>query len=155
MYVFDTSPLSSLFKNYYPARFPTLWEKFAELVEANSIVSTREALRELEDGPVEAAAKWAAANKTVFATPVAAEGHFVAQIYGVPHFQQNIEQQKILRGGKNADPFLIAKAAVEKRTVVTLEVFKKNGAKIPNICGHFKVPCYSLEEFMEEEDWTF
>ncbi|MFN4140514.1 PIN domain-containing protein [Aestuariivirga sp.] len=155
MYVFDTSPLSALFKNYYPARFPSLWTKFDGLVTSGAVVSTRECFRELVDGPVESAVQWASDNKHIFATPVADEGKFVAQIYGVPHFQQNIEAQKILKGGKNADPFIIAKAAVEKRSVVTMEQFKTNAAKIPNICKHFGVSCLSLEEFMEAEGWKF
>ena len=63
--------------------------------------------------------------------------------------------QKLLRGGKNADPFVVAKGAIEKRAVVTIEKFKANAAKIPNICKHFNVPCLSLEEFMEKEGWSF
>lgn len=154
-YVFDTSPLSTLFKNYYPKTFKTLWANFDALVAAGQLVSTREALRELQDGPVEACEVWANANNHLFGIPTAAEGAFVARIYGVAHFQQNIEQQKLLKGGKNADPFLIARAAVENRSVVTMELFKPNGAKIPNICRHFRVNCLTLEEFMEEEGWEF
>lgn len=75
--------------------------------------------------------------------------------YSVSHFQQNIEQQKLLKGGKNADPFVIAKAAVDGRAVVTMELFKPNAAKIPNICAHFAITCLSLEQFMEEEGWEF
>jgi hypothetical protein len=84
-----------------------------------------------------------------------AEGAFVARIYAVNHFQQNIEQQKLLKGGRNADPFVIAKAAVEDRAVVTMEILKPNAAKIPNICQHFNVRCFSLEEFMAAEGWVF
>ena len=32
MYVFDTSPLSTLFRNYYRKRFPSLWASFDGLV---------------------------------------------------------------------------------------------------------------------------
>lgn len=155
MYVFDTSPLSTLFKNYYPSRFPTLWAHFDALITSGSIVSTREVCREIMDGPVESARLWADQQKAVFHTPVAAEATFIAQIYSVAHFQQNIEQQKLLKGGRNADPFVVAKAATEGRGVVTIEAFKPNSAKIPNICQHFQVPCLTLEEFMEEEGWTF
>ena len=112
-YVFDNGPLSSLFRNYYPKTFKSLWDYFHE------------------------------------------EGAFVGKIYAVRHFQQNIEQQKILKGGKIADPFVIARAAVERRAVVTTEKFKEHGAKIPNICKHFDVECLSLEEFMEREEWEF
>lgn len=154
-YVFDTSPISTLFKNYYRRTFRSLWELFDGLVEDGSIVSTREVLRELEDGPVESAVQWAQQHATLFATPTAAEGAFVARIYSVAHFQQNIEQRKILRGGRNADPFVIAKAAVEHRTVVTVEEFKPNAVKVPNICAHFDIECLSLEGFMEAEGWEF
>jgi len=155
MYVFDTSPLSTLFKNYYRRRFPSLWRNFDVLVSAGSLVSTREAYREVVDGPVAELREWAGNNQALFSVPTAAEGALVARIYAVPHFHQNIEQQKLLKGGRNADPFVIARASVEGGTVVTMEVFKQNAAKIPNICRHFGVPCMTLEEFMEAEGWQF
>jgi hypothetical protein len=31
-YVFDNSPLSALFRNYYRKAFPTLWARFDKLV---------------------------------------------------------------------------------------------------------------------------
>ncbi len=61
----------------------------------------------------------------------------------------------MLKGGRNADPFVIAKAAVTQCAVVTMEIRKPNAAKIPNICDHFGIPCRSLEEFMEIEAWEF
>jgi hypothetical protein len=155
MYVFDNAPLSTLFKNYYPKRFPTLWKNFNELVGAGNLVSTREVLREIEDGPKGGLHAWANDHQPLFPAPGADEAAFVGEIYAVEHFQQNIEQQKLLNGGRNADPFIIARAAVERKTVVTMELPKPNAAKIPNICGHFKVPCLTLEQFMEAEDWQF
>lgn len=155
MYVFDTSPLSVLFKNYYRRRFPSLWERFDNLIENGQIVSTREALREIEDGATESLRDWGAENRELFTTPNAAEGAFVGRIYSIPHFQQNIELQKLLKGGKNADPFIVAKAGVEERIVVTMEILKPNAVKIPNICDHFGIPCVTLEEFMEAEGWEF
>ena len=154
-YVFDNSPLSTLFRNYYRRRFPTLWHHFDELVNNGDIVSTREVLREIEDSSLESLRDWAAVNSGLFTTPNADEGRFVGQIYAVQHFQQNIERQKMLRGGKNADPFVIAKAAVNGLTVVTMEQLRDNAAKIPNICNHFDVPWMSLEDFMEAEGWEF
>jgi hypothetical protein len=154
-YVFDNSPLSALFKNFYPKTFKTLWANFDTLVVAGEIVSTREVMREIDDGPIVDLTSWATANAGLFANPTAAEGAFVGKIYGVAHFQQNIEQQKLLKGGKNADPFVIARAAVEGRTVVTMELLKPGAAKIPNICDHFGVKCLSLQGFMEEQGWEF
>lgn len=112
MYAFDNSPLSTLFRNYYPARFPTLWQRFDALVANGDIISTREVRHEIQDGAVEALRDWATNNEPVFATPTTHEALFVAQIFAVPHFQQNIERQKLLRGGRNADPFVIARASV-------------------------------------------
>ncbi len=154
-YVFDTSPLSTLFRNFYRRTFPTLWRHFDELVADGEIVSTREVMREIEDGAVESLRIWTAQNNGIFSIPNADEGVFVGQIYAVPHFQQNIERQKILMGGRNADPFVIAKAAINEFTVVTLEQLRPNAVKIPNICDHFGIPWMSLEDFMDAEDWEF
>ena len=155
MYVFDNSPLSVLFKNYYRGRFPTLWRNFDNLVASGGIVSTREVHREIEDSSLSELRDWANNNQSLFAVPTAAEGAFVGKIYSVTHFQQNIELQKLLKGGRNADPFVIAKAATDGKTVVTMEILKPNAAKIPSICKHFQVPCMTLEEFMEAEGWQF
>ena len=155
MYVFDNSPLSTLFRNYYPSRFPSLWKRFDILIKDGTIVSTREVLREINDGPIETLRAWAIDNHELFPAPTAVEGEYVTKIFAVGHLQQNIEMQKLLRGGKNADPFVVAKGAVEKRAVVTMEKFKDNAAKIPNICRHFGVPCITLEQFMGKEGWSF
>jgi hypothetical protein len=155
MYVFDNSPLSVLFKNYYPGRFPTLWQHFDALIGSGGIISTREVQREIEDSAIAELRDWTKNNGTVFTVPTADEAKFVGQIYAEKHFQQNIEQQKLLNGGHNADPFVIAKAAVEKKTVVSMELLKPNAAKIPNICKHFGVACMTLEQFMEAEKWQF
>ena len=154
MYVFDTSAFIMLFSNYYRNRFPTLWQLFDKLVDSKGIVSTREALREIKDrdGGLYV---WANDHKELFPTPTANEGAFVAEIYAIPHFQHNIEKQKILQGGRNADPFVIATARVAGRKVVTGEKMKDNAAKIPSICKHFDIPCLTLEEFMESEGWEF
>ena len=87
--------------------------------------------------------------------PTPHEADFIRQIYSVAHFQQNIEAQKLLKGGLVADPFVIAKACVDGTTVVTTEKFKPNASKIPNICRHFGVSCLSVQEFMETENWRF
>jgi hypothetical protein len=152
--VLDTSVVSALHRNYFRDRFPSLWKRFDEMTAAGAITSTRESLRELSDVGG-AAAKWAEANSVLFAQPNADEAAFVAEIYRVPHFQANIEKQKILKGGKNADAFLIARARVLGGTVVSMEKLRPNAARIPNICKHFSLPCLDLEEFMAKEGWQF
>jgi len=156
IYVFDNSSLSNILKHYYTDRFPTFWEKFEAMVKDGNIVSVREVGNELtgkfDDTSIELLKK---DNKDFFATPTPAELGFISQIYSVTHFQQNLDKKKILSGGFFADPFLIARAWEVKGTVVTEEEFKDNGAKIPNICKHFDVPCLKLEGFLKEVDWKF
>jgi len=154
IYVFDTSPLITLFTYYYKSRFPTLWEKFDKILSEQKIVSTRENLREIETQNQDLY-NWANDHIELFEIPTADEALFIRQIYNNKHFQHNLEHQKLLYGGNIADPFVIAKAKAISGTVVTNEQFKPNAAKIPNICNHFNISCINLEEFMEQENWTF
>lgn len=155
MYVLDTNVISSLHKNYYRKRFVSLWEQFDQLVADGKVTSTREAYHELHDGVPGADTDWATTNIGLFATPDAKEAAFVGNIYSVAHFQANIEKQKLIRGGRNADSFIVARAYAIGGTVVTMERLKPNAVKIPNICEHFKIPFLDLEGFMESEGWVF
>jgi Domain of unknown function (DUF4411) len=154
-YVFDTSPLSTLFRNYYRTIFPSLWHGFDVLVGNGAILSTLEVLREIQDSPLDNLRQWAADHAELFPAPTAQEAQFVARIYAVPHFQNNIEGKKLLRGGLLADPFVIARGAIAGATVITMETAKPHAADMPNICQHFGIPCLSLQGFMEAEKWTF
>ncbi len=153
-YVFDTSGFVGLFNNYYRSRFPSLWKQFDQMILDGRVISTREVKREIGDQD-DNLKVWADEHSHIFLTPTANEGRVVADIYSNEHFQANIEQRKLLKGGKNADPFVIALARVEGAIVVTLEKNKPNAAKIPNICDDFLVGCVDLEGFMEEESWVF
>lgn len=155
MYILDTNVISSLHKNYYRKRFVSLWKEFDQLVDDGMVTSTREAYHELHDGVAGADTEWAKVNAKLFATPDAKEAEFVAKIYSVAHFQANIEKQKLIRGGRNADAFIIARAYAIGGTVVTMERLKPNAVKIPNICDYFKIPYLDLEGFMEKEGWVF
>ena len=155
MYAFDTSAFSQLFRSYYPDRFPTLWRNFDNLVASGAITSTREVRREIEDRPSTTLITWAGRNLHLFPTPTSSEAQFVARIFQVRHFQMVIERRKLLKGGKNADPFVVARAHVVGGVVVTMESEPPNGVRIPNICRHFGIECISLEGFMEREGWQF
>ncbi|MYD97906.1 MAG: DUF4411 family protein [Gammaproteobacteria bacterium] len=154
MYVFDTTPLSSLFRNYFRSAFPTLWRRLDQLIADGSLTSTREVRREL-DQYARADSEWLTKHAGIFTTPTASEAAIVREIYRVRHFHQNIEQKKIQNGGLVADAFVVAKAADIDGIVVTLETAMPNAAKIPNMCEHLEVPCINLEQFMSNEGWTF
>ena len=152
--MFDTNAFSQLVHCYYPSGFPTLWANFQDLLDAGQITSTREAARECADGP-EALRDWAGNHAQLFPAPTAREGEFVRKIFARPRFRHVIEERKLLKGGKNADPFVVARAAALGATVVTAEKNRPNSARIPNICEHFGIAYTSFEGFMELEGWRF
>lgn len=156
MYVFDSSSLSAILRHYYLHRFPTFWEKFLSRIDEKSIVSVREAKKELEDRfEREIIQRLTDHNIDFFAIPTVEELEFVRTIYSVQHFQQNLEKKKLLKGGYLADPFLVAKARIAAGAVVCEEERKPHAAKISNICEHFGIECVKLEEFLTRENWLF
>lgn len=155
IYIFDTSSFRELF-HFYPRRFPSLWQSFHTLVESERILSVKEVFREISvSGKDHPDTQWAISNKKIFKEPSIEEARFIAEIFKVEHFQQSLEQKKLLKGGYFADPFVIASAKINAATVVTQERSKQNGTKIPNICDRFGVLCTNLEGFMEAERWEF
>lgn len=156
IYVFDTSSLSRL-KHFFPAVFKTIWAGLDELVKSGSLISTREVFNEITDrGEADPHVDaWLKARKEIFTTPTSAELQFVAQIFQIPHFQSLIGEKQRLAGLPVADPFVIACAKVHQGTVVTEEKLKPQAAKIPNVCGHFGISCVNLEQFMQQQGWSF
>ncbi|HOU97162.1 MAG TPA: DUF4411 family protein [Bacteroidales bacterium] len=155
-YIVDSNSLSAILNHYYPDRFPSFWNKFNNYVRASDICSVREVYNELLDRfDKKRLVVFTIQNKDFFAEPDNAELQFITKIYSISHFQHNLENKKLLKGGPFADPFVIAKAYILSATVVTEEHFKPNGAKIPNICQHFGISFTSLEGFLQKENWSF
>lgn len=94
-------------------------------------------------------------NGDFFEDPTAEELTFIAEIYSVQHFRQNLDKKKLLKGGPFADPFIIAKAKLKDAVVVTEESRPRNGARITNICDHFGIAYENLQGFLARENWTF
>jgi hypothetical protein len=155
IYIFDTSSFIVI-GHYFPLSFPSFWQKLRTAVSTGQVLSVREVRRELD---VRAAKphlqEWVQDNSHIFVVPTEEEGRFVAQIFGIAHFQQLIGKRQRLQGIPVADPFVIAAARVRGGCVVTEETFKKDAAKIPNVCLHFGVTYKNLEEFMKAEGWSF
>lgn len=154
IYVFDSSTLIRLFKNFYPKSFPSLWEKFAQVVNSGNIISVREVFIEIEDYD-DRLSEWAKRNRAFFQQPSKDELVFVADIFKVTHFQSMVRTQERLQGKPVADPFVIAKAKILKGCVVAEESKKPNSSRIPNVREYFDINCLNLEGFMERENWTF
>ena len=154
MFVFDISPLSVMLKHYYQSRFPSLWIDFERLINFGEVISVSEVLHELERGPL-SGNQWVNANKSVFMIATVGEASFVRGIFTTSQFRGQLKEKDIEGGSPFADPFVIAKAAVNFGIVVTLETWKPNSASIPNICDHFGIPCINLEEFMSRVCWRY
>ena len=157
LYVFDTSSLIVLFRYFYPDNFPSLWQKFNQLVDQRKVISVREAKQEIfsyyDDDNLKS---WSKNNKNFFSMPDEQEARFIAKMFSdFPHFQDLVTKKDRLKEKPVADPFVIAKAHVLKGCAVSEEKFKKNAAKIPNACNKFDIPHKSLKEFMKTEGWRF
>jgi hypothetical protein len=50
---------------------------------------------------------------------------------------------------------VIARTKLRGGTVMTEEVKKQGGAKIPNVCEHFGVTWTNLEGFLADNGWEF
>jgi hypothetical protein len=154
-YVVDTNSFR-VFGNYYPDSFPTFWERIADLVEEGTLISCAEVAKELEvQSPVEHLNVWVDGHPRVFSDPTEQEMEYVARIFRVPHFRQLIGEKQRLRGLPVADPFLVARGALEGACVVTEEALKPNAAKVPNVCEHFGVRSVNAQGFLTEMGWRF
>src|SRR3990172_5239821 len=154
IYVFDSDALIDLFKNFYLNRFPSLWERFDQVVKESKIISVREVYNEIK-GRGDRLSQWAKEKQNLFQESSPEEFAFVVEIFKVPHFQSLVRKKERLQGKPVADPFVIAKAKVLKSCVITQESKKPNAAHIPNVCEYFSIDCLNLEGFMEREDWIF
>ncbi|MDP9355855.1 MAG: DUF4411 family protein [Chloroflexota bacterium] len=151
VYCVDTSVfLDAYTRHYQPVIFKTFWVKMDELIEDKRIVAPKQVLEELED-----------IHDDVFAW-AKARGHMFVQ----PDMYQMIEARNIVITFQNlakqdprknyADPFVVALAKSRGHVVVAQELRGSiKDPKIPFICRHFKIPCYTLFEMMKHEGWEF
>ncbi len=156
VYVFDSGALITLFTYFYESRFPSLWERFNNLVTSQRVLSTREVANEITSFYARTRlTEWVSIRTDLFIPPSELEFRYVEEIFRQRHFQQLIGRKAMFSGQPVADPFVIAKARAIRGTVVTTEKHKPNAAQIPNICEYFGVDCVGLEGFMEREGWCF
>jgi hypothetical protein len=155
VYVLDTSSIQVL-GSYYPTTFQALWRDFDALVDRGGIVSVEEVRDELAArNRSEHLNDWIGRNGALFHPPTEAEIGFVREIFTVRHFEQLVPQRARLEGTPVADPWVIARARITSRVVVTEESDRPNAARIPNVCRHFGVDCTDMEGLLRREGWTY
>jgi hypothetical protein len=151
MYICDTSIFISL-GLYYPSRFPTIWKRINELADAEMLLSTREVRRELENiCPHEHVNNWIKQYQNIFLIPTNEECETVVRIFQKEQYRGLVRRQNILKGWPVADPFVVALAKAKDGYVVTQELYKSGGARIPTVCKDLDIECLNLEGLLEKE----
>lgn len=151
-YSFDTSGLLDGWRRYYPvATFPTIWENVESLIAAGRGVASDEVLHELE-AKDDDLLEWARQQDRLF-VPATDDIQVVVRRIMEEHGGL-VDPQ---RGRSQADPFVIAVAAVHGAAVVTGEMPTRNPAnpKIPDVCGAMGIECVSFLDLLTEEGWVY
>lgn len=155
MYIVDTNSFNVL-GHYYPENFPSLWNHIDLLIKNTKFASVKEVKRELElNFHSEHLESWVKNNSKIFFPPSVDEMILVSEIFMDSTFRNLVKRNNILRGLPVADPFLVAAAKHKKASVITEEKYKKNAARIPNVCEKFKVPCINIQTFLKIEKIKF
>lgn len=154
LYRFDTSAFLNSWNRYYPPDlFPSLWERFDDLINSGNIIATEEVRIELErkdDGVY----RWALGRRRMF----------IPMYENIQQSARNILAQypRLIDNRRNrsgADPFVIALAQtqMEDCAVVTYETRgnSQNRPYIPDVCDALGVRCISVRELIQEQGWRF
>ena len=151
-YSFDTSAILNAWHRYYhPKTFPSLWNKFDELIESRDIIASEEALEELSRKDDEVYA-WAREREQMF-TPLYPDiQQSAANI--LANYPRLVDNRKNRSG---ADPFVIALAQVENCAVVTYETPSSSPDRpyIPDVCSAMRIRCISMTDLFREQGWVF
>ncbi len=151
MYIFDTNVFITL-GNFYPGRFPTIWEHINELASKDDLISSREVYKELDNSCGEEHINiWVENNKYVFKIPTNEECIIVTEIFKERRHRSLVKKKNIQVGRPVADPFLIAMAKIRNGIIITQEA----PSRMPEICKEFGVICLNLEVFFEKENLKF
>jgi hypothetical protein len=136
-------------ENFPPDLFGPLWDKLTELVHDGRFVLSREVRREYEakaEGPM---LEWIKFHSSSIADPDP-EATF-------RQAQSNTELAALIGDTDgtrpNADPFVVALALRLGLCVVTKEVARGGGKKIPKVCERLGVGWTSLHGMLRSEGW--
>lgn len=151
-YTLDTNILIDL-KNHYPeAIFPSLWQELEKLATLREVCVCQVVTVELKRGYDEVIT-WVNSLEGFVHNPSEEEMVLAKEIAE--------KHPEWVSGTQNyADPFVIAHAKIETRTIVTNETRKGVGfldknAKIPNIADEVDVSCLTFLDFLKEKQLIF
>ena len=154
LYSFDTSAFLNSWNRYYPPDlFPSLWERFDDLINSGNIIATEEVRIELERK-----------DDDVYHCALERRQMFIPMYENIQQSARNILAQypRLIDNRRNrsgADPFVIALAQtqMEDCAVVTYETRgnSQNRPYIPDVCDALGIRCINVRELIQEQGWRF
>lgn len=152
-YTLDTCSFHALLqpgRAYSRDRFLPLWNEFEKAFAAGLIISHAEVYKEIvQVKEFKDELAWIRKHKEVFVDyDLVREPTIITEIGSL--FPSFVHQYK--RHPRNADPWLVAQAKANKLTVVTEETGKDT--QIPVVCRKMGVPCISVRQVIDQENWT-
>lgn len=148
VYVIDACALINAAQNYNMTKksFAHIWDALDTMIQKGELISSTEIMDELKDDGLKT---WAKKHKDCF-VPLTKEvqgktSEILAQFPTLIKIRSS--------GNSNADPFLIATAALQGGTIVTDEKLGDNKTKdykIPNVCQALQIPYINLHTFLDQ-----
>lgn len=147
-YAFDACSFNTQkMSRYHSGKvFVSLWDKIADLVFRQEIITSTEIIEELGDEEIR---KWVMQNKCCALEPDETIQRMVTEILKL--YPAMIDFKK---GKSSSDPFLIATAKKYKLTVITEEK-STSPRKIPMVCAALNIECLDITGLCLREGWTF
>lgn len=146
-YAIDACSLINAAKNYSlkKSTFAPIWKKVTGMIAAGTLISTVEVRDELKDDDL---VEWSKRNSQLF-LPLTEEVQRKATAV-LQDFPTMIKMKST--GNSNADPFLIATAALEGATIISDERLGDETSgdyHIPNVCRRYGIDCINLNDFLD------
>ena len=147
IYVIDACALIDAARNYNMSKksFSHIWAALDDLIQNGELISSTEIMDELKDDDLKA---WAKQHKECFLPLTRDVQAKTTEV--LSQFPTLIKIRST--GNSNADPFLIATAALQGGTTVTNERLgdsKTKDYKIPNVCQALNIPYMNLHTFLD------
>lgn len=147
IYVIDACALIDAARNYNMSKksFSHIWAALDDLIQNGELISSTEIMDELKDDDLKA---WVKQHKECFLPLTRDVQAKTTEV--LSQFPTLIKIRST--GNSNADPFLIATAALQGGTIVTNERLgdsKTKDYKIPNVCQALNIPYMNLHTFLD------
>jgi hypothetical protein len=134
---------------------PSFWRRLEKLVRDGRAISPDEVLREIEKKSDEVHDWCRELNGTcdTFFLPLEEDVQLAASEI-LAKFPKLVDDRQ---GKGQADPFVIGLAKIRGAIVVTQEgrTGSHNRPKIPDVCAHYSIDCFSVVDLMRAERWRF